>query len=402
MKSLIIALLAICVLATDKDITLPMIYRHISGNDLYQAAQSAYDQMNNVTVSDGFMPLFLGEYAVGGLAGTPPQGLIMLLDTENKYFWVTTMACTTCLNPRFITELSMTFKDLKSPVNDIGWTIGQMTGQASGTTGSDLVAVVGYSLSELKIVAVAKESGNAFLGFWVHGTLGLNYASFKDPMGYINQLVEQKQISKRIVGMYLAMNDTEIKLGSYNEGKAKNLTYIPAYEHQGKFDIKVKEMIYAGFSQQTSMRKSVLMIHSPFMVIPQPVFKPIADKIASKLGKSCYIDGATTLFWCDVNDFDYSKFEGLIMKLDSGNEFTIHPKNLIDFGENEQKQKFAVFRVLVPNDANYIGVGTPFLKSVYTVLDRETDRIGFSQLSFAGEKYCAMFGILLAILLFLF
>ncbi len=403
-KSFAILLIAACFVAAEKTITLNGIYHPTNGNDLYQYAQSVRDQMNNVTVSDAsFIFLPMGEYAVGALAGTPvPQPLILMLDTATKYFWFTTEKCELCFNPKFITIMSQTYKELGVPVTDIKYAFGKVTGSASGQEAKEIVGVLGYSVSELRVVGVHSQSGDVFKSIWVHGGLGLNYDSFKGERGYVSQLVQDKIVDKRIVGLFLAENDTEIKIGGFNGDKGKDIQYDPAKEYNGMFNVPIKSFNYSDVSAPSNYHTGVILMHSPFMLLPLDVATPIVNKISSKLGKPCHIDDFTSLVWCEVSSTSLSQFEGLVMTLESGKSFTIAPANYIDFGENNG-QKYAVLRMLAVKDLTYVGIGTPFLKSVYTVLDRETDRVGFAQLkSFSNSAYGAFFALLLAGLMLIF
>ena len=277
--------------------------------------------------------------------------------------------------------------------------MGKRSGTASGNLATDYIAVVGYSVSKLKFAAVKDQTGEIFASFWVHGGLGINFAAFHDANGYIQQLIDLNIISKRIVGLYLSNNDSQIQIGGYNAGKASDIQYFDVKEYQAMFDVQLKSLQYSGLASMLDHKDGLIMVHSPYMLFPSKVFSPIAAKIQEKLGHPCAIDILTGLFYCEVTSTSHSQFEGLIVQFQRGDNYTIHASNYIDFTE-ENGKKLAIFRIIVVQDLQYVGIGTPFLKSVYTVLDHDQDKVGFGQIA-AGSTYGVVLATLLALALIL-
>ncbi len=97
-------------------------------------------------------------------------------------------------------------------------------------------------------------------------------------------------------------------------------------------------------------------------------------------GGKCYRDPNTTMLWCEVlSSQRAAQFQPLEFWLNSLTSYKVAPEDYVDIVQNNEGAAVAVFRVLLPDSLQYVGLGLPFFRSVYVVLNRENDTVGIGR-----------------------
>ncbi|ODN83728.1 hypothetical protein L202_01820 [Cryptococcus amylolentus CBS 6039] len=119
-------------------------------------------QLTNVDY-DGW---YLGAVNIG----TPPQELLLVLDTGSADLWAAGAACGSCGNgERFDPTASSTYQQ-----TDGAFAIAYGSGSVSGNLGTDVVELAGFSLPNISF-SIANQASNGLISAPVSGIMGLAF-----------------------------------------------------------------------------------------------------------------------------------------------------------------------------------------------------------------------------------
>ncbi len=150
-----------------------------------------------------------------------------------------------------------------------------------------------YFLARTRFASAKYVWGAMFDGIRdVHGSLGLNYKSFSDPYGYISTLqayvflnfcllrwhrcshtIKKGKIKERVAGLYLSKKGAgELTLGGYNPDRVNAVKYFKAYDYNGMWELSITTVKYKDTVNQVYERRALVMLHVPFLIIPERIF----------------------------------------------------------------------------------------------------------------------------------
>lgn len=126
-----------------------------------------------------------------------------------------------------------------------------------------------------------------------------------------------------------ALRDPEIMIGGYDQKNITNITYINAFEFEGRWEIKIISFTYKG-AERVLKEMSVVMLHSPYIVMSISDFEPIRAKLAEPCKQRMFRNTTSFEFYCEIDTPDVTLFAPLEVTVRPGVVISIPPKDYID------------------------------------------------------------------------
>ncbi|KAG6030392.1 hypothetical protein E4U41_000113 [Claviceps citrina] len=305
------------------------------------------------------------SYFVKARLGSRNDEVYLLLDTGAGSSWVMSSSCTdepcTTHNTYGLGD-SATLVDKHEP-----FTITYGSGNVQGTLASDTISVGGISVKYT--FGLATKTSDDFSHFAFDGILGMSHRKGVSD-NFLSVLADAKKLEKNIFGVALnraadGYNNGEIRFGATNPDKYQgDINYTPLGPKGIDWSIIIDDMAYDGKKAGSGGVLAYIDTGTTFVFGPGDKVK----KIHAVIPGSSSGDGQTYTVPCDSNRDLTFTFSGIDYKLSP--QDWISPKN------SDGKCTSNIYGHEVIPGAWL--VGDTFLKSVYTVFDRDQGRVGFA------------------------
>ncbi|KND92842.1 Aspartic-type endopeptidase ctsD [Tolypocladium ophioglossoides CBS 100239] len=308
------------------------------------------------------------SYFVKVQFGSKGKPMYMLVDTGAGSSWVMSSSCTekACLvHNTFGPSDSNTFE-----ANSKTFSISYGSGTVGGELAADTITVAGVSFKYQ--FGLASQTSEDFAHFAFDGILGLSMSQGAND-NFLKTMAEAHKLDKNVFCIALSRasdgaNTGEIKFGSTNPDKyTGDITYTPVSAKDGDWAIPIDEIAYDGKKAQVGGVKSYIDTGTTFIFGPEDMVK----KVHSVIPGSESSDGMTYTVPCDSTKPLTLTFSGV--------DFKISPQDWISPKDASGKCSSNIYGHEVVRGSWLLG--DTFLKNVYTIFDKDQNRIGFANLA---------------------
>ncbi|POR32963.1 Aspartic-type endopeptidase ctsD [Tolypocladium paradoxum] len=313
------------------------------------------------------------SYFVKVQLGSKGKQMYMLVDTGAGSSWVMGSSCTVkaCqMHNTFGPSDSNTFE-----ANSKDFSISYGSGTVGGKLAADTITLAGVSFKYQ--FGLASQTSDDFGHFAFDGILGLSMSQGAND-NFLKTMAEARKFDKNVFCIALnrasdGTNTGEIKFGSTNPDKyTGDITYTPVSAKDGDWAIPIDDIAYDGKKAQVGGVKSYIDTGTSFIFGPEDMVK----KLHSVIPGSQSSDGMTYTVPCDSTKPLTLTFSGV--------DFMISPKDWISPEATSGKCTSNIYGRDVVKGSWLLG--DTFLKNVYTVFDKDQNRIGFANLAGVRSK----------------
>lgn len=300
--------------------------------------------------------------------GTPPQRLPLLLDSGSSSFWVPSSSCPSLgcqLHSSFNPELSSSYLP-----DDIQFEVEYRSGWILGEYAYDTVHLLNLTIPHMTLGLVTKELGNAFFSLPFAGILGLGFGTTDYP-SLLDKLVSLQVLRRNIVGMYLSPSPQkagEIRFGEVNPAYVRSKWVYASVVSRQFWDVEVEEVVVNGV---------VTAVCQELREVRQHCVVAIDTGTAILAGPTSFVSEVQNLLPIRPDCTGADEF-GDIEILIAGETVTLKPEDYVIYEDGECKLALMPMDVSPPRGP-LIVLGGVFLRKFYTVLDRDSSRVGFSE-----------------------
>ncbi|PNY29633.1 Aspartic-type endopeptidase ctsD [Tolypocladium capitatum] len=315
------------------------------------------------------------SYFVKVQLGSKGKPMSMLVDTGAGSSWVMGSDCTdkACLmHNTFGPSDSNTFQANSKP-----FAIAYGSGTVEGKLAADTISLAGVSFTYQ--FGLASKTSEDFTHFVFDGILGLSMSQGAND-NFLKSLADAHKLDKNVFCVALnrasdGTNTGEIRFGSANPTKyTGDVTYTPVSAKDGDWAIPIDDFAYGGKKAQVGGIKSYIDTGTTFIFGPADMVK----KVHSVIPGSESSDGSTYTVPCDSTKPLTLTFSGV--------DFKISPQDWISPKDNAGKCTSNIYGHEVVKGSWLLG--DTFLKNVYTIFDKDQNRIGFANLAGShSEQY---------------
>lgn len=303
------------------------------------------------------------SYFVKVQLGSKGKAMYMLVDTGAGSSWVMGSSCTdkACLmHNTFGPGDSNTFE-----ANSKDFSISYGSGSVAGKLAADTIALAGVSFKFQ--FGLASKTSEDFAHFAFDGILGLSMSQGANE-NFLQTMSEARKLDKNVFCIALnrasdGTNTGEIKFGSTNPDKyTGDITYTPVSTQDGDWAIPIDDIAYGGTKAKVGGVKSYIDTGTSFIFGPEDMVKKLHSTVPGYESS----DGMTYTVPCDSTKPLTLTFSGV--------DFTISPKDWISPKDASGKCTSNIYGHEVVKGSWLLG--DTFLKNVYTVFDKDQNRIG--------------------------
>lgn len=321
------------------------------------------------------------QYYVNVTLGTPAQNFTVLLDTGSSTSWVPSSQCglslACLLHNKYDNTKSKTYK-----ADGTVWSALQQNTNISGFLSTDTLSVDGLEVTQT-FAEVTQLPGTVFALAKYDGVLGLSTpAQSEDGQSVLKNLVDQKQVSSAVFGLFLNRNQNstvggELSLGGADKERyTGKLTYTKVVDNGSRgWRVKVDDLSANGSSLSfcSSNNGCEALLQSGTALLGLPMDQ--ADKLNAALGGSVVYSGEYS--------FDCSKLDQLpvVSVRIAGRDFDLHSSDyVLQSSTPLGPYCFSGFEGLnfADNSAPYWVFGDTFLSRFYSVYDADQNRVGLA------------------------
>ncbi|KAE9961786.1 hypothetical protein BLS_001333 [Venturia inaequalis] len=332
--------------------------------------------------------------------GTPPQNLTVVFDTGSPDIIFQSDECTAakgCTTPnKFNTTKSTTYvasgKAWPEPLvfgTGVGVGVGSAASpQCNGVISQDTVSIAGLTVPKQPVGLITSQTPELFGKDTVfNGLFGLApKGGFRSGNSFLQALVAQKKIPKKMFGLYLSpkkVGNAELSLGGINQARTKgDITYIPVNTSDMAWSIRFKHVAVNGKLTDIKSQMAIADSGTSNMIAPRGDIDKMHALISPKI-KLIDASGAYGIPCAELPGINASITIGLGDGL-----FTI-PSQELSVGPFEEAPKtgeYAGQKGICQTLFNSASVGVPYwviggslLKYYYTVWDMEAARMGWAK-----------------------
>ncbi|CAG9335619.1 unnamed protein product [Blepharisma stoltei] len=337
-----------------------------SSIDLIDLSVTSYiDNMSN--------KLYRGNISVG----TPPIEFNVVFDTGVSWMLIPSIKCKSSCHKCdnfFNSSASSSFKSLNQEIRvDFGsW-------NAIGNLGSELVSTKEareLSVSDQAFISINNDKGLENLG--ADGILGLGYSKLSD--GYptfLDNLMHQKQISKKIFSIYISDNKYEresaIIFGGYDlpsYTKNEEVKYVRVLSETGYWAVLLSKLKVGKSILKSASVAAIIDSGRSMISVPKVDLEYIHKKIEDQ--GQCIKDSGDLICDCGTS-YVIEDYPIISFTLGSEYIFTLGPEDY--FLKTNKKCQLLFSQLPI---SNYWILGDVFLRRYYSIFDAEKSMIGFS------------------------
>ncbi len=344
------------------------------------------------------------EYSGKVSVGNPPQEFELVFDTGSANFIITSSKCENCKHRKYNSDLSKTSSKVEklNKINSDYFTHSTIdhdeifirfgTGDVNCLMTRDSVCLGGLESSKkspstcvdkLLILEAIKESPIPFDSVQFDGIIGLSFThlSLDKDSNFIDRLVAENKIKKKIFSFYFNNNDeslSQVHLGGINSTKFAGKVYFADVISKDYWEIKIDSISYGNKKLNICEEKlCTAIVDTGTSMIAGPT-----DFIQS-LEKLSYVQP-------DCSNFDLLanlRFEinGMFFNLDP-EFYTFKYKLQLTDRDYRCFNAYMTINALSNEKKVTLLLGIPFLKKYYTVFDRDNMRIGFAVANHMDNK----------------
>lgn len=304
------------------------------------------------------------SYFVKARVGSKGKELYLLLDTGAGSSWVMGSTCTDqpcTMHNTFGPGDSNTYTDNQKP-----FSISYGTGKVEGNLVTDTISVAGISVKYS--FGLASKASDDFTRFAFDGILGMSM-SLGSGDNFLKRLADDKKLDKNLFGVALnrASDGTsgEIRIGATNPDKYTGpIGYTPLGTKDGDWSIPIDDMTYDGKKAGCGGVLAYLDTGTSFIFGPADLVK----KLHAVIPGSASVDKFSYRVPCDSNKVLTFTFSGV--------EYKLSPKDWIAPKDDSGQCTSNIYAREVVAGAWLLG--DAFLKNVYTIFDKDQQRIGLA------------------------
>lgn len=312
--------------------------------------------------------------------GTPPQNFQVVFDTGSSNFWVPSSTCPwsdiACkLHNKYNHDDSSTYV-----ANGTKFAIPYGSGDCSGFLSKDIVTLGGIKIKNQIFGEATSEPGLTWIAAQFDGILGMGYPSISvdKVTPPFDMIMKQKLIKSNVFGVYLSKDPSKSPGGELDLGGTDPKHYTG--------DIKYVNVTKKGYWQFDMSSVSVgdtaagycsggcsAICDTGTSLIAGPTAN-ITD-LNNKIGAFPLIHGE---YWVPCSKL--SSMPDISFEL-SGSKFTLKPDDyILKVSQlNETICLSGFLGIDLPPEIGPLWIlGDVFIRSYYTVFDRDNDRVGFA------------------------
>ncbi|KJZ78782.1 hypothetical protein HIM_01555 [Hirsutella minnesotensis 3608] len=307
-------------------------------------------------------------YFVKVKLGSKKKQLYMLIDTGAGSSWVMGSNCTdeACSkHDTFGAADSDTFRDSSKD-----FSVSYGTGTVSGKLATDTIEVAGMSFEYT--FGLASKTSPDFVNFPFDGILGMAMSRGKND-NFLDKLAGSHNLDKNIFSIALnratdGVNHGEIMFGNANQERyTGDITYSPLTAKGGEWGIQIDDIAFDGKKAQIGGVQSFIDTGTSFIFGPKDKVQTLHDLIPG--AKSS--DGQTYTVPCTMDKALTFTFSGV--------DYKVWPQDWMSPKNSAGECTSNIYGHDVAKGAWL--VGDTFLMNVYTVFDKDQQRIGFANLA---------------------
>ncbi|KNC50758.1 cathepsin D [Thecamonas trahens ATCC 50062] len=296
--------------------------------------------------------------------GTPGQSFSLDFDTGSSNLWIASTACSGCGFTNYFNEsASTTFQK-----NGQNFQITYGSGFVSGTLAADTIDIAGLVGTDVTFGIVNQASG--FNGAGIDGLLGLAYKSISaDQVPPVFDVIAKQNGLNNIVSFYLSSDSSTngaLTFGGLNSQYYKGTPTYTKVTHQQWWVIK-GESIDVGSTRAVGGLfgfSAIVDSGTSLLIVSPSAARTITDKVT-------------------VNQ-DCSGIESnpsLTVTIEK-QAFTITPDQyVVKLSQQGQTQCILGIQGATLSSEFSVILGDVFMRTVYTVFDKDSSRVGFAQLA---------------------
>ncbi|TYJ52513.1 hypothetical protein B9479_006873 [Cryptococcus floricola] len=319
--------------------------------------------------------------------GTPPQELLLVLDTGSADLWAAGAACGSCGNgERFDATASSTYQE-----TDGTFAIAYGSGSVSGNLGTDVVELAGFSLPNISF-SIANQASNGLISAPVSGIMGLAFqnVSTSKKATWWETLATSGTWDSPEFGVYMARfrgntsaSRVETDGGSITFGGVDRTKFVGELDYvsidssaRDYWRIPVEDLTVNGNSVNISQPQAAIDTGTTLIGAPPSAVQAIFAQIPGSQPLDSSIAG--TGYWqypCNATVSIVFQFGG--EKYEMSNQ----DMNLGSYTSDSSMCTGAFFEQQMSSSSpiQWI-VGASFLKNVYTSFRNDPTAIGFAPL----------------------
>lgn len=350
---------------------------------------TAVVRLRRVARSRATLPLHAGRVAKGKgrhaseyygtiSVGSPPQDFIVLFDTGSGNLVLPSALCDSpscAKHTRFNSSHSTTAVDIAfaskpdTAVGDDGdqdiVNLGYGTGSASGTMIKDKICV-GNACAQGHFVAATEESDEPWGDAPFDGIFGLGLAGLAETPAFsvFDSLVSSHALPVGMFSVFLGATsdeESELAFGPYKrERMAGELMWAPVLKGRGFWQVELEAVVVRGRRLNVTNGSAIIDTGTSLIAGPGDVVNSLVDSLA--VASDC------------------SNFASLpdISFVVAGHSLALHPVDYVDRDSDKECSMSLMTQEVDKGEGPQFILGDPFLRTYYTVFDRDNMRVGFA------------------------